>query len=138
MPDERINSVTASNYSITSSLDYLGAKIRVYFNGSCLTVKYELNNNYNISSYPKLENYLFGAVTLTKNVDIDKYKYFGYVIGFDRKGKFSVGNRFRRNFKIFGVDMSLNSSAHVDNNKKDILVLGEGPTQDIHGTILTA
>ena len=92
MPDERINSVTASNYSITSSLDYLGAKIRVYFNGSCLTVKYELNNNYNISSYPKLENYLFGAVTLTKNVDIDKYKYFGYVTGFDRKGKFSVGN----------------------------------------------
>ena len=34
--------------------------------------------------------------------------------------------------------MSLSSSAHVDNKKKDILVLGEGPTQDIHGTTLTA
>ena len=31
-----------------------------------------------------------------------------------------------RNVIIFGVDM--NSSAHVDNKKKDILILGEGPT----------
>ena len=36
LSDERINSITASNYSITHSLDYLGAKIRVKFNGSCL------------------------------------------------------------------------------------------------------
>ena len=27
--------------------------------------------NYNISSYPTLENCLFGAVSLTKNADID-------------------------------------------------------------------
>ena len=27
---------------------------------------------------------LFGAVSLTKNADIDKYKYSGYGIGFDR------------------------------------------------------
>ena len=30
---------------------------------------------------------------------------------------------------IFGVDTS--SSAHVDNKKKDILILGEGPTQGL-------
>ena len=32
---------------------------------------------------------LFGAVTLTKNADIDKYGYSGYGIGFDRRGSFS-------------------------------------------------
>ena len=32
---------------------------------------------YNISSYPTLENCLFGAVSLTKNNDIYIYKYSG-------------------------------------------------------------
>ena len=32
---------------------------------------------------PTLKNCLSGAVTLTKNADIDKCKYFGFVIGFD-------------------------------------------------------
>ena len=32
----------------------------------------EISRNYNISSYPTLENCLFGAVSLTKNADIDK------------------------------------------------------------------
>ena len=36
LSDERINSITPSNYSISPSLDYFGAKIRVKFNGSCL------------------------------------------------------------------------------------------------------
>ena len=31
---------------------------------------------------------MFGAVTLTKNADIDKYGYSGYRIGFDRKPVF--------------------------------------------------
>ena len=79
---------------------------------------------------------MFGAVSLTKNNDIDEYKYSRYGIGFNRKGKFSVGNRFGRNCIIFGVDMS--SSVHVDNKKKDILILGEGPTQGLNGTTLTA
>ena len=29
-------------------------------------------------------------------------------------------------------------SVHVDNKKKDILILGEGPTQGLGGTTLTA
>ena len=37
---------------------------------------------------------------------------------------------------IFGADMS--SSVHVDYKKKDILILGEGPTQGLDGTTLTA
>ena len=37
---------------------------------------------------PTLQNYLFGAASLTKNTDIDKDGYFGYGIGFDRRGIF--------------------------------------------------
>ena len=37
LSDERINSITASNYeSITPKLSYYGSKIRVKFNESCL------------------------------------------------------------------------------------------------------
>ena len=32
----------------------------------------------------------------------------------------------------------MTSSIHVDNKKKDILILGEGPTQGFDGTTLTA
>ena len=41
-----------------------------------------------------------------------------------------------KNVSIFGADMS--SSAHVDNKTKDILILGEGPTQRLNDTTLTA
>ena len=34
--DERINSITVSNYSVTPFLDYYGTKTRVEFSGSCL------------------------------------------------------------------------------------------------------
>ena len=37
---------------------------------------------------------------------------------------------------IFGVDMR--SSVHIDNKKKDILMLGFGPTQGLDDTMLTA
>ena len=63
---------------------------------------------------PTLKNYLFGAVRLNKNADIDKYGYSDYETGFDRKSSFSfpVGG-FGQNVIIFGVGMS--SSARVDN-----------------------
>ena len=83
----------------------------------------------NISSYPILENCLFGAVKLTRHVDVDLYKYLGCGIGFDRKGSYSIGNEAGRNVIIFGVDMSL--SPHIDNEKKDILILVKGPTQGL-------
>ena len=80
---------------------------------------------------------MFGAVKLTKNADLDKYKYSGYSTGFDRSGTFSFPTgEFGCNVIIFGTDMS--SSGHVDNKKKDILILGEGPTQGLDDTTLTA
>ena len=76
----------------------------------------------------------FGAVSLTKNADINKYKYSGYGIGFDRHESFSSpGVGLGRNVIIFGVDMS--SSTKIDNRKKDILVLGKGPTQGLEHTL---
>ena len=68
---------------------------------------------------PTLKNCLFGAVTLTKNADIDKYRYYGYGIGFDRRGSFTFpGGGFGQNVIIFGADM--NSSIHIDNKKRYI------------------
>ena len=151
LSDERINSIAASNYSITPELSYYGNKTRVKFSGSCLKqdkatyndgtivniyIVYEISKNYNISGYPTFENYLFGAVILTEHVYIDQYKYSAYGIGLDRKGEFSFVNGFGRNCTIFRVDTS--SSVHINNKKKDILILGKGPTQGLDGTTLTA
>ena len=108
MPD----SITASNYKITPELSFYGTKTKVEFNGNCfkqdkvtynhgkivnIYIVYEISKNYNISSYPTLGNCLFGAVTLTKNADIDQYKYSVYGIGYDRHGEFSFGNGLGKN-----------------------------------------
>ena len=137
LSDERFNSNTASNYNITPELSYYGTKIRVEFNRSCskqdkvtyshgkivnIYIVYEISKNYSISTYPTLENCLFGAVSLTENADIDKYKYSGYGIGFDRQGEFSFDTtEFGRNCIIFGADLS--SSSHTNNKKVKFLSL---------------
>ena len=128
--------------------NYDMSKIRIKFNGSFLNrfpptilhgdivniyIVYEITSDYSSINYPTLENCLFGSVKLTKNADIDKYKYFGYGIGFDRETSFSIGNETGKNVIIFGVDMS--SSTKIDNRKKDILILGKGPTQGLEHTL---
>ena len=100
-------------------------------------VVYELAASSSHTNNPALKNYLFGAVSLTKNAEIGKYNYSGYGIGFDRRSSFSFpGGGFGQNVLIFGADMS--SSIHIDNKKKDILVLGRGPTQGLEGTLTAA
>ena len=80
-------------------------------------IVYELSTSNSHSDDSTLKNCLFGAATLTKNADIDKYGYSGYGIGFDRRSSFSFpSGGFGQNVLIFGVDMS--SSAHIDNKKK--------------------
>ena len=79
---------------------------------------------------------MFGAVSLTKNADIDQYKYFGYGVGFDRHEEFSFGNGLGKNCIIFGADLS--SSSHANNKKKDILVLGKDFVQGINVTTIYA
>lgn len=53
---------------------------------------------------------------------------------FDVRGTFSLsnGSRFGKNVVIFGVDMS--SSSHIDNKKKDIIILWKGLTQGLDNT----
>ena len=83
--DESIKPRT-SNKTLNPSVDYVGTKVRVKFNEDCLKqgkitfndgkianiyIVYEIERSVNISSYPTLENCLFGAVKLTKQVDVD-------------------------------------------------------------------
>ena len=96
-------------------------------------IVYEIERSANISSYPTLQNCLFGAVKLAKYFDIDLYRYSRYDIGFDRKGFYSIGDEVCKNVIIFGVRMS--SSPHIDNKKKDVLILGKGPTQGLQHTL---
>ena len=49
------------------------------------------------------------------------------VLDLKEKDFFLIGDEVGRNVIIFGVDMS--SSSHIDNKKKNILILGKGPTQ---------
>ena len=97
-------------------------------------IVYELGASSPYRDDPTLKNSFFVKVILTKNVDIDKYQYSGYGIGFDRKSSFAFPNRrFSQNVRIFRADMS--SSVHIDNKKKKILILGKGPTQESEHTL---
>ena len=58
-------------------------------------------------------------------------------IGFDSPSEISfTDGSMGKNVIIFGVGMS--SSVHVNNKNKDILILGEEPTQGLDNTTLTA
>ena len=149
LSDEKINYIKTANHSITPNLDYYDTKTRLEFNGRCLKrdsaifnhgkvvniyIVYKISKSINIIDYPTLENCLFGAVTFTKHTDIQKYKYFRYRIGFDGHESFSsCGIGLGKNLVISGVDMR--SSTKIDNRKKDILILGEGPTQGLEHTL---
>ena len=143
LSNESIKPPTTTNNSLTPELNYYGAKTKIKFTRSCLKqsshilthkkivniyIVYELAASSSHNSDPTIKNGLFGTVTLTKNADIEKYKYSGYGIAFDRRSSFSFrGGGFGQNVSIFGADMS--SSTHIDNKKKDILVFGRGPMQ---------
>ena len=86
-------------------------------------IVYELGASSSHTSDPTIKNCLFGAVTLTKNIDIQAT---ALDLIQDQAFSFPRGG-FGQNVLIFGADMS--SSIHIDNKRKDILVLGRRPTQ---------
>ena len=103
LSDEKNTFIKTRSHNITPNLNYYGTKTRVEINGSCLKqdsatfdhgkvvnicIVYEISKNINISDYATIENSLFGAAILTKNTDIDKYKYSRYGIRSDRRGSF--------------------------------------------------
>ena len=151
LSDENITAPTTSDYKLNPQLSYFGTKARLEFRGSYLKqdkstfnngkivniyIVYELDKIY-VKTNPTLVNCLFAAVSITKNADIDKNKYSGYGNGFDRSGVYLLHDgSFGRNVIIFGVNMS--SSVHVDNKRKDILILEKGPPQGLGEHSLTA
>ena len=101
LSNESLEVVSTSSNTLNPLINYHGDKVRLRFTGSILQHKivtyshkkvvtlyvvYEITNFHNISNYPTLTNALFGAIKLTKNADIDKYKYSRYGIGFDGHG----------------------------------------------------
>ena len=132
MSDENITAPTTSDYSPNPQLNYCGTKARVEFKRSYLNqdkikynheklvniyIVYEINENFNISSYPTLEKCLFVAVTLTKNTDIDKLNILDTVFDLISIDFFSLpSGATDRNVIIFGVDMSL--STKIDHKKR--------------------
>ena len=101
-----------SNESI-KAISTSDTKIRVEFTGGCLKqpkisythkkvvniyIVYELGASSSNDSDPTLKDCLFGALTLTKDADIEKYGYSGYEIGFDRRGSFSKCINFWRRY----------------------------------------
>ena len=91
----------------------------------------------NLNTDFTLCNCLFGSVNLTKNADLDKYKNSEYGIGFDSGSEFSLSDdSIGKNVNIFGADKSW--SVHVNNKRKGILILNEGPTQALDDMTLTA
>ena len=102
LSDGKINAPgTSSSNDQASILEYQGAGIRLTFKGDSLRQNRVTYNHgkivniyivYEISSTSQssftLKNSLFGAVKITKNADISKYKYSGYGIGVDSKGSF--------------------------------------------------
>ena len=131
LSSESIKPPTTSNNSLTPAINNYGTKTRVKLTGNCLQqskityshkkivniyVVYKLGASSSNINDPTLKNCLLGAVTLTKNTDIDKYGYSGYGIGFNRRSRFSFpSGGFGQNIINFGVDMS--SSSHIDNKK---------------------
>ena len=88
--NENIKPPTTSDNSLNPILSYYGTKIRVQFIGSCLKqpkftfthktvvniyIVYELGGSSSHISDPTIKNCLFGAVTLKKTADIEKYRY---------------------------------------------------------------
>ena len=122
MSDESIKAPTTDDKILNPSFEFFGNIVKVKFSGDCLKqdiitfsqtkivniyIVYETERSANVSSYPTLENCLFGAVKLTKHIDVDLHKYSGYGIGFDRKGFFPhPSGGTDKNVIIFGVAMS--------------------------------
>ena len=150
MSEENIENITKSDTNFAATLVDHHLLPDINFNGHCLInnssipkkvinlyISYTLNPLLrNLKTDFTLGNCLFGYVKLTKNADLDKYKYSSYGKGFDSRSEFSFTDEiFGKNVIIFRADMS--SSVHIDNKGKDISILGDGPTQVLDDTTLT-
>ena len=136
MSEENIKNITKSYSNLAPTFVDYHFIPDINFNGHCLIndifipkkvinlhISYILNPQLrNFNTDFTLGNCLFGSVKLTKNADVDKYKYSGYSIGFDSRSEFLfTDGSFGKN----GADVS--SSVYNDNEEN--LIIGEGATQ---------
>ena len=71
---------------------------------------------------------MFGAVKITKNAYPDKYVYTGYRIGFDSRLEFSLPDvAWEKCHYCWSLYELI--CVYFDNKGKDILIVGEVPTQ---------
>ena len=142
LSNESLEVISTSNNSLSPFINNYVGKARLKFRGSILRQKaiiyhhkkvvnlyvvYEITN-FKYNNNPILTNSLFGAIKLTKNADIKKYKYSGYGIGFDSQIFYNhLSGGVTRDTIIFGVDMS--SKTNTANKEKNILILGKCSVQ---------
>ena len=136
--------------SLAPTLGYHNKKTCLEFNGVCLKqdkitynhgkivtiyIVYDLKSTLKYDENFTLEICLFGAVKFTKNVDVDKYKYCGYGIGFDGKGGFHAQLVIlvltQQSLEQIWVHLFI-----LIIQKK--LILGKGPTQGLRKHSFTA
>ena len=84
-----------------------------------------------------IQNALFGAIKITKNIDSSKNNYKGYGVCFDEEGTFSKGSiNNGRNVIIFGVHES--SLVHANNKTNNIYVMDDLFVQGLNDKMLYA
>ena len=121
MSEKNIENVTKSDSNFAPIFIDLNLLPDTNFNGHCLAkinisipkkvinlyISSKLNSQLrNLNTDFTLNNCLLGSVKLTKNADIDKYKYSGYSIGFDSRSEFLfTDGSYGKNVIIFGADM---------------------------------
>ena len=151
MSTEKLATPAATDNSLSSPIKWYGnSNFCLIFKRSCLKQKssiytppnrinvfivYNLDTwSRNLNSDFTLKDCLFGDVKLAMTqVNI----YSGHGIGFDSRSELSLPDgSVGKNVIIFRVDMS--SSVHIDNKKKDILILGISSTQGLDDATLSA
>ena len=129
--NNRLGVIFNGNYTKQNKLGYTHGKIvNIY-------IVYELKNRRIDNPDFTVQNGLFGAIKITKNVNTSHYKYEGYGICFDGESVISFGNRIdAKNVIIFGVNTS--NSSHSTNKTQNIYVLGKDFVQGINNTTIYA
>ena len=123
MSEESIENITKSDNNIAPTFVDHHVLPEINFNGHCLIkndisilekvinlyTSYTLGSQLrNLNTDFALGNCLFGSVKLTKNADLDKYKYTGYGIGFDPRSEFLfTDGSFGKNVIIFGAHLCI-------------------------------
>ena len=80
----------------------------------------------------KFSNCLFGATSVVKNSDKEKYVNSVSGITWDSVCSWSFDNDTARNVIIFGADIS--ASSYADNRRNNFLILGKGSTIQVNGS----